>query len=239
MREFVDLARTDHGRRRMGRITSLESKATKGGTGCTTCRCRCHRRWDTCSDREGGKEGVRWADERAVRPVGRLHFKVAAVVAAAAKTVQERRNAGQGRRERERGVRVRGREGRSGAADSAGQGDCGLAADPAAGLLGNSESGKKRIMISLSLPPSRSLALLCCSSLPLVVGVGGGGGSSSGGGSGGITAHTRIHSVLSILLLCWTREKGSSRSSTKTCASGTASCRRKSSRGDLKSSRSP
>ena len=79
--------------------------------GCTTCRCRCHRRWDTCSDREGGKEGVRWADERAVRPVGRLHFKVAAVVAAAAKTVQERRNAGQGRRERGRGVRVREREG--------------------------------------------------------------------------------------------------------------------------------
>ena len=32
VREFVDLAaRTDHGRRRMGRITSLESKATKGG----------------------------------------------------------------------------------------------------------------------------------------------------------------------------------------------------------------
>ena len=66
-----------------------------------------------------------------------------------------------------------GREGRSGAADSAGQGDCGLAADPAAGLLGNSESGKKRIMISLS-PLFRSLALLCCSSLSPVVGVGGG-----------------------------------------------------------------
>ena len=123
-----------------------------------------------------------------------------------------------GERGRERCTRARegGREGRSGGADSAGQGNCGLAADPAAGLLGNSESGKKRIMISLSLP-SRSPLLL----LPLVVGVGGG-GSSSGGGSGGITAHTRIHSVLSILLLCWTREKGLSRSSTKTCASGPA-----------------
>ena len=141
-----------------------------------------------------------------------------------------------GEREGEVYACERGREGRSGVADSAGQGDCGLAADPAAGLLGNSESGKKRIMISLSSPP---LALLCCSSLSPVVGVGGGGGSSSGGGSGGITAHTRIHSVLSILLLCWTREKGLSRSWTETCASGPDSCRRKSSRGDLKSSRSP
>ena len=61
-----------------------------------------------------------------------------------------------------------GREGRSGAADSAGQGDCGLAADPAAGLLGNSESGKKRIMISLS-PLALLLSSVAPPSLPLSV----------------------------------------------------------------------